>query len=135
MIRSIAAFSILLLSSIAFAETDFPAFWTKFQAAVVAGDKSVLAEMTKFPLSTPSGQKTVKDKADFLRRYNQIFNGEANAAQCFANAKPKKESARAYEVYCPFKQTPNDLENTPIRFYFELTNAGWKFAGLDNINE
>ena len=135
MIRLIAAFSILLLASSAWAETEFPAFWTKFRSAIVAGDKSAVAGMTKFPLSMPSFQKSVKDSADFLRRYNEIFNGEANAAQCFASAKPKKDSAKGFEVYCPFKQTPNDRENAPIRFLFELTKTGWKFAGLDNLNE
>ena len=54
--------------------------------------------------------------------------------QCFRNAKPEKESGR-YEIYCPFKATPNDKENAPIRFVFELTKSGWKFTGLDNINE
>ena len=135
MIRLIAAFSILLLGSSASAETDFPAFWTKFRSAVVAGDKSAVAGMTKFPLSMPTFEKSVKDSAEFVRRYKEIFNGEANAAQCFASATPKRESARAFDVYCPFKQTPNDRENAPIRFYFELTKTGWKFAGLDNINE
>jgi hypothetical protein len=70
-----------------------------------------------------------------LRRYGKIFKGEANAAQCFANAKPEKESDRRYDVYCPFKETPNDWENAPIHFEFELTKSGWKFVGLDNINE
>ncbi len=125
----------LLLFSNAVAETDFPAFWKKFSSAVVSGDKSAVVGMTKFPLAMPYLQKKVKDKADFLRRYDEIFNGEANAAQCFAKAKPKKESAREYKVYCPFKATPNDWENTPILFYFELTSTGWKFAGLDNVNE
>ena len=74
-------------------------------------------------------------KADFLRRYDEIFNGEANAAQCFAKAQLQKESAGRYEIYCPFKDTPDDWENAPIRFVFELTKSGWKFAGLDNINE
>ena len=55
--------------------------------------------------------------------------------QCFAKAEPRKESAQGYEIYCPFKETPNDMENAPIRFMFELTKSGWKFAGLDNINE
>jgi hypothetical protein len=130
-----AGILILLLASNAFAESEFPAFWKKFKSAVAGGDKPAVAEMTKFPLSMPYLQKKVKDRADLLRRYDEVFNGEANAAQCFAKAKPKKESAREYKVYCPFKATPNDWENTPICFYFELTSTGWKFAGLDNVNE
>jgi hypothetical protein len=114
---------------------DFSIFWQKFKAAVIAGDKTAVAQMTKFPLSMPYGLKAVKNKEDFLRRYNEVFKGEANAAQCFASAKPRQESARQYEVYCPFKETPNDWENAPIRFMFEQTKVGWKFAGLDNINE
>jgi hypothetical protein len=119
------------------AGTDFPAFWSKFKSAVIAGNKSGVAEMTNFPLSMPYGVKAVKNKEDFVRRYAEIFNGEANAAQCFATAKPGKSSDRQgqYEVYCPFKKTPNDKENSPIRFVFEMTKSGWKFAGLDNINE
>jgi len=126
---------ILLLFPNAFAQTDFPAFWKKFRSAVIAGDKAAVAEMTKFPLSMPYLQKAVKNKAYFLRRYNEIFKGEANAAQCFASAKPEKQSAGRCEIYCPFKETPDDSKNTPIRFEFELTKSGWKFAALDNINE
>jgi hypothetical protein len=117
------------------ANTDFSAFWKKFKGAVIAGDKAVVAEMTKFPLSMSYGVKAVKNKEDFLRRYNEIFKGEANAGQCFAKTEPRKESARRYEIYCPFKGTPDDMENAPIRFMFELTKGGWKFVGLDNINE
>jgi len=117
------------------AHTDFSAFWKKFKSAVIAGDKAAVAEMTKFQLSMPYGVKAVKNKEDFSRRYNEIFRGEANAAQCFAKAEPRKESAQRYEVYCPFKETPDDWENAPIRFIFESTKASWKFAGLDNINE
>jgi hypothetical protein len=50
------------------------------KAAVAGGDKVAVAEMTKFPLSMPYGVKAVKKK-DFQRRYNEIFKGEANAAQ------------------------------------------------------
>jgi hypothetical protein len=91
--------------------------------------------MTKFPLSMGYEGKAVKNKQDFLRRYDEIFKGEANAVQCFGRAEPHKQTARQYEVYCPFKETPNDWENAPIRFIFELTKGGWKFVGLDNINE
>ena len=126
---------ILLLFPNAFAETDFSTFWKKFRSSVIAGDEAAVAEMTKFPLSMPTFQKAVKNEADFLRRYNEIFKGEANAAQCFASAKPEKQSAGRCEIYCPFKETPDDSKNTPIRFEFELTKSGWKFSGLDNINE
>jgi hypothetical protein len=126
--------SIVLVVQTASAQTDFSAFWKKFSSAVMTGDKATVSEMTKFPLSMPYLIKAVKTKSDLLRRYDEIFNGEANAARCFRNAEPRKESGR-YEIYCPFKATPNDKENAPIRFVFELTKNGWKFAGLDNINE
>jgi hypothetical protein len=128
------AILVVLLFPNAFAQTDFSTFWKKFKPAVIAGDKAAVTEMTKFPLSMPYGVKAVKNKEDFLRRYNEIFKGEANAAQCFRNAEPEKESGQ-YEIYCPFKETPNDKENAPIRFIFELTKSGWRFAGLDNVNE
>jgi hypothetical protein len=131
----LAGILILLSFPNAFARTDFSTFWTKFRSAVIAGDKATVAEMTKFPLSMPYLQKTVKNRADFLRRYNEIFKGQANAAQCFGSAKPHKESDRRYDIYCPFKETPNDWENAPILFIFELTKGGWKFVGLDNVNE
>jgi hypothetical protein len=129
--------TILILSSFpsAFAESDFSTFWQKFKSAVIAGDKAAVADMTKFPLSMPYEVKAVKNKEGFSRRYSEIFKGEANAAQCFGSAEPHKESDRRYDIYCPFKDTPKDWENAPIRFIFELTKGGWKFAGLDNVNE
>jgi hypothetical protein len=131
----LAGLLILLSFPNAFAASDFSTFWQKFKSAVIAGDKATIAEMTKFPLSMSYGVKAVKNREDFLRRYNEIFKGEANAAQCFASAEPHKESDRRYEIYCPFKETPEDKENAPIRFEFELTKGGWRFVGLDNINE
>jgi hypothetical protein len=128
---------ILILFSFpnAFAQSDFAAFWKTFKSAVIAGDKTTVTNMTKFPLSMPYLVKAVKNREDFLRRYSEIFKGEANAVQCFTSAKPQKESARRYKTYCPFKDTPEDWENAPICFMFELTKTGWKFVGLDNINE
>jgi len=131
----LAAVLILLLFPNAFAESDFSTFWETFKSSVMAGDKAKVAEMTKFPVSMPYGVKAVKNKENFLRRYNEIFKGDANAAQCFGSADARKESAKRYEIYCPFKDTPNDRENAPIRFAFELTKSGWRFVGLDNINE
>jgi hypothetical protein len=130
-----AVILILFLLPEAFGQNEFSAFWIKFKSAVITGDKASVADMTKLPVSMPYGVKAVKNRQDFLRRYNEIFKGEANAAQCFASGKPAKESAQRYQIYCPFKETPNDWENAPIRFIFELTKDGWKFAGLDNVNE
>lgn len=132
---TLVAILILSLLPQAFAQSDFPAFWKKFRSAVIAGDKATVAGMTKFPLSMPYGIKAVKTKEDFLRRYGEIFKGETNAAQCFKSAKPEKESAGRCGIYCPFKGTPDDWENAPIHFIFESTKNGWKFVGLDNINE
>ena len=131
----LAGVLIVLVFPNAFAQTDFVTFWKKFRSAVVAGDKGTVGGMTKFPLPMPYLVKAVKNKEDFSRRYNEIFKGEANAAQCFRSAEPHKESDRRYEIYCPFKETPDDPENAPVRFEFELTESGWKFVGLDNINE
>jgi hypothetical protein len=131
----LAGVLMLVSFSNAFAQTDFSTFWQKFRSAVIAGDKAKVAELAKFPLSMPYLVKAVKSKDELLRRYNEIFKGEANAAQCFKSAEPDKESDRRYGIYCPFKDTPNDWENAPIRFIFELTKNGWRFVGLDNINE
>lgn len=122
-----------LLTSNTFAQTDFLTFWDKFKVAVISGDKAAVAQMTKFPFSIYDSK--IKDRAEFDRSYDKIFKGEANASQCFARAKPQQGADKTYEVYCPFKKTPNDWENAPIRFIFESTKNGWKFTGLDNINE
>ena len=131
----LAAVFILFSFPNAFADSNFSGFWKTFKSAVMAGDKAKVAEMTKFPLSMPYEVKAVKNKEAFLRRYDEIFKGEANAAQCFGSAELHKESDRRYEIFCPFKETPKDKDNAPIRFVFELTRNGWRFVGLDNINE
>lgn len=131
----LAGILILLSFPNAFAESDFASFWGKFKSAVISGDKAAVAEMTKFPVSMPYGVKAIKNKESFMRRYGEVFDGEANAAQCFGSTKPQKAESGGYEIYCPFKETPNDKENAPIRFLFESTKGGWRFVGLDNINE
>jgi hypothetical protein len=87
--------------------------------------------MAKFPLSMPYLVKAVKNKQDFLRRYDEIFKGEANAAQCFASCKPLKESTQRYEVYCPFVEAISlsyvsfwvKLAFDQLRFHFSCDHA------------
>src|SRR5439155_14674646 len=104
----LAGVLILLSFPNAFAQTDFSTFWKKFKSAIIAGDKATIAEITKFPLSMPFGLNAVKNKEDFSRRYNEIFKGEANAAQCFGSAKPRKESSKTNEFYRPFTETTDE---------------------------
>ncbi|HLM01649.1 MAG TPA: hypothetical protein VK400_11390 [Pyrinomonadaceae bacterium] len=135
-------FPVTLILTICFAagnafgqDAAFQTFWTKFKSAVAKKDKNRAANLSGFPVSMPAFQKSVRTKADFLRRFNHIFNGEADAAKCFPNATPRKVSAKRYEVNCGFKNDPRGDGGEPIVYSFELTKSGWKFAGLDNINE
>jgi hypothetical protein len=117
------------------AQTDFNDFWKKFKTAVSQNDKTALADLTKYPLEMPYGVASIKNKTQFSRSFGKIFNGETNAAKCFAKAKPVKENAKTYTVSCGFKGDENNADNAPILYKFELTKTGWRFAGLDNINE
>ena len=116
------------------AQTDFNTFWTKFKTAVVNNDKATVASLTKFPLSLPFGMKAVRTKAEFLKRYAEILNMEANASRCFQATKPVKNE-KAYAVWCTFESEPESSDNRPIAYYFARTKTGWKFVGIDNINE
>jgi hypothetical protein len=119
-----------------YAQQNSNQFWAKFKNAVIKGDKNVVANMTKFPLSMPYGVKSVKTKADFIKRYDKILNMEADAKRCFeAGSIEKEENSKRYFVNCTFKSEPESSENRPIYYYFEKTKNGWKFTGLDNINE
>jgi len=112
--------------------TSIENFWAQFKAAVIKSDRESVATMTQFPVSMPYGQAAVKTKAQFLKRYRQVFNSEANAAKCFADAKPETDPARPKEftIGCD-----NGSGQKVVIYGFSLTKAGWKFKSLDNINE
>lgn len=117
-------------------DSDVKSFWEKFRTAIIKKDKNAVAAMTKFPLSMPFGQKSVRSKTELLRRYKQVFDGETDASKCFVNAQLETNDAgKSYGVYCGFRNALDDENNKPIYYYFEKTKTGWKFAGLDNINE
>ena len=117
------------------AQTDFGDFWTKFKNAVKAKDKNRVAALTKFPLSMPYGMGDVKSRTQLSNRYAKIFDGEADAVKCFAAEKPERESANSYSIACGFKNDKTGEAGKPIVYSFERTKTGWKFVGLDNINE
>lgn len=134
LLAGILAAGIWFSSTSVSAQSDFDAFWTKFKTAVVAGDKVAVANMSKFPLAMPYGYGDIRTRAEFLKRYDKIMNMEANVKRCFQATKPEKHE-KAYGVWCTFKGEPETSDNRPIEYYFVKTKTGWKFAGIDNINE
>ncbi len=130
----LATIVVFALFSTSFAQQNINSFWKNFKTAVVRGDKNAVAKMTKFPLSMPYGVKSVKSKADFIKRYDKIMNLEANAKRCFQAAKLEKQG-KYYFISCTFKQNVESSDDRPILYYFEKTKTGWKFTSLDNINE
>jgi hypothetical protein len=107
-------------------------FWTKFKTAVVKGDKTSVAAMSQFPIGMPYGVPAVKTSAQLIKRYRQVFNGEANAAKCFGEARPviDPDNRKRFTVGCK-----NAAGDEVIVYSFVRTKAGWKFKSLDNINE
>ena len=113
-------------------DNSMETFWMKFKLAVINSDKGGVAQMTQFPVSMSYGVPAIRTRSQLLARYKQVFNGEANAAKCFASAKPQKDPERPKEftVGCD-----NGSGQEVIIYRFVLTKLGWKFKSLDNINE
>ena len=86
--------AVLVFSLPISAQTKFDDFWTKFKAAVKVADKNAVTALTKFPISMPYGQSSVKNKTQLAARYAKIFNGEADAVKCFATEKPVQHCLR-----------------------------------------
>ena len=110
-------------------------FWEKFKAAVIKGDKETVAALSAFPISMSYGIPSVKNKAQLMRHYGDIFAHETNAAKCFRTAKPTvdKKRSKEFTVRCPFAEGDNKEE--PFVYTFKLTRFGWRFTGFENINE
>jgi len=119
---------LLLLTGADSAET----FWQTFKTAVSKRDVETIARLSKFPIGMSYGIPSVKTKAQLSKRYRQIFNEQTNAAACFAKARIEMdpENAKHFSVACP-----DAAGNEVVIYHFEQTKTGWKFAGLDNLNE
>ena len=73
---------------------EFNAFYAKFQGAAKANDKQKLADLIAFPVEDWSVERKgdvqtepIKDRADFLARYDVLFT--AFMRSHVANAKPQ----------------------------------------------
>jgi hypothetical protein len=113
-------------------DNSLDTFWTRFKTAVIKGDKDALAQLSQLPIGMPYGVPAVKTRAQLIKRYGQVFNGETNAAKCFAESRPviDVDNRKRFTVGCK-----NAAGDEVIIYGFVLTRTGWKFKSLDNINE
>jgi hypothetical protein len=107
-------------------------FWEKFRAAVTTGDKMEVGRLSQFPIEMPYGMPTIRNNAQLIKRYRDVFNGEANAAQCFRDARPQINPDNPAEFTVGCKNAAGD---EVVIYAFRRTRTGWKFTGLDNLNE
>ena len=119
---------LLLLTGADSAET----FWQNFKTAVSKRDVETIARLSKFPIGMSYGIPSVKTKVQLSKRYRQVFNEQTDAAACFSKAKIEMdpENAKHFSVACP-----DAAGNEVVIYHFEQTKTGWKFTGLDNLNE
>ena len=107
-------------------------FWEKFKTAVIRRDKAAVAELSQYPISMPYGMRSVRSKAQLIKRYREVFNHEGDAADCFKTAQPHSEAGKPREFSVGCK---NGAGDEVVIYSFVLSRNGWRFNGLDNINE
>ena len=119
---------LLLLTGAESAET----FFQSFKTAVSKRDVESIARLSKFPIGMSYGIPGIKTKAQLTRRYRQLFNEQTDAAACFSKVKLEMdpENPKRFSVACP-----DAAGNEVVIYHFEQTKLGWKFTGLDNLNE
>ena len=114
------------------ADDSVNVFWRKFKAAVISGNKAAVASMSRFPVEMSYGIAPIRNRAQMLRRYREVFSQQADAVQCFSRKQPEMDAqdAKRFVVACP-----DSAGNEVVIYQFQRTRLGWKFVGLDNINE
>jgi hypothetical protein len=130
--KKIVAFSVVLLVIGQAPDSSFDTFWQALKTAVSKRDVETITRLSKFPIGMSYGIPSVRTKAQLTKRYKQVFNEQTDAAACFAKAKPEADAdnPRRFSVACP-----DAGGNEVVIYHFEKTRTGWKFTGLDNINE
>ena len=127
--KTITTLSLLLLLTGA---DSTETFWQTFKTAVSKRDVETIARLSKFPIEMSYGIPTIKTKAQLIKRYRQLFNEQTDAAACFSKAKPEidADNPKRFSVACP-----DAAGNEVVIYHFQQTRAGWRFIGLDNLNE
>jgi len=127
--KTIITLSLLLFVTGADSTDDF---WQSFRTAVSKADVETIARLSRFPLAMSYGIPVIKTKVQLTRRYKQVFKEQTDAAACFAKAKPEMDAdnPKRFTVACP-----DAAGNEVVIYHFEQMRTGWKFTGLDNLNE
>ena len=107
-------------------------FWAKFKIAVQKADKPSVAAMSRFPIGMPYGVPKIRTRTQLAKRWRDLFNVQANATKCFADAKPVVDPAASnrFTVGCK-----DEAGNEVVVYGFLRTRNGWRLTFLDNINE
>ena len=113
-------------------DASMEVFWGKFKAAVQKSDKTAVAAMSQFPIEMPYGVPKVRTRSQLVRRWREVFSVQANAVNCFGDAKPVVDSANRNRFTVGCKDAAG---NEVVVYGFVRTRTGWKFNSLDNINE
>ena len=127
--KTITTLSLLLL--LTGADTT-ETFWQAFRTAVSKHDVETIARLSKFPIRMSYGIPSIRTKAQLNKRYRQLFNEQTDAVACFNKATPEvdADNPRHFSIGCP-----DAAGNQVVIYNFHLEPSGWKFTGLDNINE
>jgi hypothetical protein len=126
--KTLVLLSVLLLNGYDARDT----FWQQFKTAVANKNVDAIATLSRFPIGMSYGIGSVKTKADLRRRYRKVFTEQSDAAACFSKATPEAdpENAKHFTIACP-----DSAGNEVVIYHFNLTRTGWKFTGMDNLNE
>nr|WP_235671070.1 hypothetical protein [Leptospira interrogans] len=117
-------------------DTSISTFWKEFKDAVLKNDPEKLASLSRFPIKMPYGYTQIKNKKEFLKRYDEIFSRQADAKECFQKEKqPVADSERIKEYIVSCKMRNGAPDEEPVVYGFTYTKTGWKLIYLDNINE
>jgi len=126
--KTLVLLSVLLLNGYDLRDT----FWQQFKTAVANKNVDAISTLSRFPIGMSYGIASVKTKADLRRRYRKVFTEQSDAAACFSKAKPEAdpENKKHFTIACP-----DSAGNEVVIYHFNLTRTGWKFTGMDNLNE
>ena len=63
-------------------------FWTKFKTAVIKKDKATVAALSQYPIGMPYGFRRIRNKAQLISRYSEVFHHEGEARCLLQNGAP-----------------------------------------------